>query len=245
MIDDILAVLWKEFRGLLRYNSKRGRAILILITPVAIFGIIFPIQFRQEWLTSFWSLAVAFVTPLLLIATTIAESFAGERERHTLETLLASRLPDRAILLGKMLASLFFGWGMTLLLLLVSLMVANALAWQGSFQVYRADILWLDLIASLLISGLVTNLGIIFSLRSATVQGAVQSIMLALFMPLLLIQAVIFLLPTFLPVELIKAKIGALDIGAIVLFILLALVMLNLGLFFGVKRRFRRSRLIF
>ena len=90
MFEDILTVLWKESKGLLRYNSKRWRALLILITPIAIFGIIFPIQFRQEWLTSYWSLAVAVTTPLMLIATTIAESFAGERERHTLETLLGS-----------------------------------------------------------------------------------------------------------------------------------------------------------
>ena len=100
MTEDILTVMWKESKGLLRYNTNRWKSILTLITPIALFGIIFPIQFREEWLTSNWSLAVAVVTPMLLIASTISESFAGERERHTLETLLASRLPDQAILLG-------------------------------------------------------------------------------------------------------------------------------------------------
>jgi ABC-2 type transport system permease protein len=245
MIEDILTVFWKESKGLLSYNSKRWRALLTLITPIAIFGIILPIQFRQEWLISHWSLVVAVVTPLMLIATTIAESFAGERERHTLETLLASRLSDRAILWGKMLASLFFGWGMTLLLLLISLIVANALEWHGSFHFYRADILWMDLIASLLTSSLVTNLGILISLRSATVQGAAQSIMLALFMPLILIQAIVFLLPSFIPVGLIKAKLALLDFVSNVIIILLVLIVVTIGLFFGAKARFTRSKLIF
>jgi ABC-2 type transport system permease protein len=245
MTEDILTVYWKESKGLLRYNSKRGRALVILITPIAVFGIIFPIQFRQEWLTSYWSLAVAVVTPLMLIATTIAESFAGERERHTLETLLASCLSDYAILLGKFVASMLFGWGMTLLLLLTSLIVVNALEWTGYFQLYQTDILWMDLIASVLTSGLVTNLGILISLRSATVQSAAQSIMLALFMPLLLLQAVVFLLPSFVPVDLIKSQLEVLNFASIVIIILLVLVFMNIGLFLGAKARFKRSQLIF
>jgi ABC-type Na+ efflux pump permease subunit len=40
----------------------------------------------------------------------ITDSIAGERERQTLETLLASRLPDRAILLGKVAAITLLGW---------------------------------------------------------------------------------------------------------------------------------------
>ena len=105
MNNDILTVMWKESKGLLRYGDNRWKGIAILVTPIALFGILIPIQFREEWLTSGWSLGVSFFTPLMLITSTIAESFAGERERHTLETLLASRLPDRAILLGKRLPS--------------------------------------------------------------------------------------------------------------------------------------------
>ncbi len=45
----------------------------------------------------------------------ITDSIAGERERQTLETLLASRLPDRAIVLGKIIAVTLFGWGLLLL----------------------------------------------------------------------------------------------------------------------------------
>lgn len=244
MIEDILTVMWKESKGLLRYNSKRWKSVLVLITPMALFGIIFPIQFQDEWLTSNWSLAVAAVTPMLLIASTIAESFAGERERHTLETLLASRLPDKAILLGKLFMSMIFGWGMSLFLLLVSLGVVNMLTWNGALQFFDLTLFWTDLAVSLLISGFVANLGILISLRSPTVQNATQMIMLMLFMPLLLLQAVVFLLPNFVDVALIKARLENLDVETIVLIVLMVLIVINFGLFFGARARFRRSRLI-
>ena len=55
----------------------------------------------------------------------VADSFAGERERHTLETLLASRLPDRAILFGKVLAAVGYGWVLVMLMLVLSLVTVN------------------------------------------------------------------------------------------------------------------------
>lgn len=244
MTEDILTVIWKESKGLLRYSGSRWKAIITLLTPIALFGIIFPIQFRSEWLTSGWSVAVSVITPLLLIASTIAESFAGERERHTLETLLASRLSDRAILFGKLLMSIIFGWGMTLFLLLVSLMVVNILEWNGGFQIYSPTILWINISASLLMSGMVASLGILISLRSPTVQNATQTIMLMLFMPFLLLQAMVFVLPTFLPEDTVKTFMDKMDLTTILLVILGILVAANIGLLLGAIARFQRARLI-
>ena len=244
MTKDIFTVIWKERKGLLQYNSNRWKSFLTLIIPIAMFGIIFPIQFREEWLSSYWSVAVSLVTPILLIASTIAESFAGERERHTLETLLASRLPDQAILLGKLFTSMLFGWGVTLFLLLISLGMVNLLDWEGHLRFYQPAIFWSNMAVSLLVVGLVSNLGILLSLRSPTVQNAAQMIMLMLFMPLLLLQAVAFLLPSFMPVEPIKAFLEDLDVNSILLIVSILLLFVNIGLFLGAKARFKRSRLI-
>lgn len=244
MIEDIFTVMWKEYKSLLRSSGSRWKSVAILVTPIAIFGVIFPIQFRQDWLSGFWSLAVAGVTPMLLIATTIAESFAGERERHTLETLLASRLPDRAILFGKLIASLLFGWGMTLFLLVVSLVMVNVLEWSGRLLFYQPAIFWLDILVSLLVSGFVSTLGVLISLRSPTVQNAGQTIMLALFMPLLLLQALVFLLPTFVPVDPIKNWLAQLDFESIIVIFTIILVAANIGLFLRASARFKRSKLI-
>jgi ABC-2 type transport system permease protein len=244
MIEDILTIMWKEGKGLLRYSNSRWKSAAILLTPLVLFGIVFPIQFRQEWLTSGWSLVVAVVTPLLLISTTIAESFAGERERHTLETLLASRLPDHAILLGKLLTSIAFGWGMTLFLLLFSLVVVNILEWEGGFQIYQTSILQMDLAASLLMSGMVASLGLLISLRAQTVQSAAQTILLMLFMPFLVLQGTAFVLPTFLPKEAVQALLARLDTSAIAQILMGLLLAANVGLLLGAVARFKRSRLI-
>jgi ABC-2 type transport system permease protein len=244
MREDILTVMWKESRGLLRFGSSRWKGLLLLLAPIALFGILIPIQFRDEWLTSGWSVAVSMFTPLMLITTTIAESFAGERERHTLETLLASRLPDQAILFGKLLTSILFGWGLTLFLLLVSLVVVNILEWEGGFQIYQPTILWINLFASLLMSGMVASLGILISLRSATVQSAAQTTMLMLFMPFMLLQAVAFLLPTFLPKEVVRTFLDRLDFTAILLIFLIVLLVATIGLFLAALARFQRSRLV-
>jgi len=244
MNNDILTIMWKEYKGLLRYGDNRWKGIAILVTPIALFGILIPIQFRQEWLTGGWSLGVAFFTPLMLITSTIAESFAGERERHTLETLLASRLPDKAILFGKLLVSILFAWGMTLILLFVSLMVVNLFDGSSGFHSYQMDILWMDILGSLLVSGFVSGLGIVISLRSATVQAASQSIVVLLFLPFLLLQAVVFLLPVFLPKTTTQAILDQLNFNNIIIVVLVVILVADILLFLGALSRFQRSRLI-
>jgi len=60
--------------------------------------------------------------PLALAGVMSIDTFAGERERQTLETLLASRLPDRAIILGKVAAVTLAGLALLLLGLLPGLL---------------------------------------------------------------------------------------------------------------------------
>jgi ABC-2 type transport system permease protein len=244
MNADIMTILWKESKGLLKQGKGRSKSILVLLTPVLMFGIVLPIEFREEWLTLSWSLVIAFFTPLILIAPTICESFAGERERHTLETLLASRLPDRAILFGKMIISIVYGWGMTVFLLLMSLVVVNALMWDGKFHLYPLDILLVDLVLGLLFSGLMVTLGILVSLRSATVQSAQQVLMMALVIPFFGVQALVFLLPTFIPMDKIRLFLGNFDFNKILLVFMVVLLLVDIGLLLAAMSRFKRSRLI-
>jgi ABC-2 type transport system permease protein len=244
MNADIMTIMWKESKGLFKQGKSRSKSILVLLTPVLMFGIILPIQFREEWLDMGWSLAIALFTPLILIAPTICESFAGERERHTLETLLASRLPDRAILFGKMIVSIAYGWGMTVFLLLMSLVIVNVLMWAGKFQFYQVNIFLADIGLSLLFSGLMVTLGILISLRSATVQSAQQVLMMALVIPIFGLQAIVFLLPTFLPMENIREFLGRFDYDQILLIFLGVLLLVDIGLLLAAMSRFKRSRLI-
>ena len=240
MNTDIITIIWKESKGLFKQGKSRSKSILVLATPIFMFGIILPIQFREEWLSMAWSLAIALFTPLILIAPTICESFAGERERHTLETLLASRLPDRSILFGKMIISILYGFGMTIFLLLMSLVVVNILTWNGTFQFYPMSILLADLGLGALFSGLMVTLGILVSLRSATVQSAQQMLMMIIVIPIFGLQAIIFLIP----MEKTREFLGRFNLNQFLLIFLGILLLADLGLLLAAMSRFKRSRLI-
>jgi len=244
MNTDIMTIIWKESKGLLKQGKGRSKSILVLLTPIIMFGIILPIQFREEWLDMGWSLTIALFTPIVLIAPTICESFAGERERHTLETLLASRLPDRAILFGKMLVSIIYGYGVTIFLLIMSLAIVNILVWNGKFQFYQTNILLANLGLGLLFSGLMVSLGILISLRSATVQSAQQVLMMIVVVPIFGLQAIVFLLPTFLPMSSIREFLGKFNYDQILLVILGVLLLIDIGFLLAAMSRFKRSRLI-
>lgn len=113
------------------------------------------------------------VRPVLL--TFIGDAIAGERERHTLETLLASRIGYRAILLGKLIVTVGYAWGMALVGLLLSLVLVNLLSGHGSWTFYHPLNVFLEaLVLSLLSSVLGASAGVQISLRSATVRQARQ-----------------------------------------------------------------------
>ena len=108
--------------------------------------------------------------PFLFSANIIADSVAGERERHTLETLLASRLPDKAIVLGKMSVTILYAWGMALLGSGLALVVANLRS--ATLVLYPADILAGVIGLSLLAAVFVSALGVLVSLKAQTSREA-------------------------------------------------------------------------
>jgi ABC-2 type transport system permease protein len=188
---------------------------------------------------------VAFIVPLLLVGITVPDSFAGERERHTLPTLLASRLPDRAILFGKIATAVALGWGVTLFVLLLSLLVVNVVHWDGHLLLYKPSILLANLSISLLVSLLTAGVGILFSLRSATVQQAQQSTMGALLiLPMILQFASLFLLGSPSGREWLRANLGALKFEQFMLIVVAVLSAIVVVVLRAAMARFERSRLI-
>src|SRR5260370_35939480 len=114
----------------------------------------------------------------------VADAIPAERERHTLQTLLASRISDRAILLGKIIVTASYAWGTALLGLLLGLIVANLSKGQGSWEFYtHVDLLLEALALSLLTSLLGASGGVLISLRSATVRQAQKILILATLLP--------------------------------------------------------------
>jgi ABC-2 type transport system permease protein len=168
MIHDVWTVARKEWLEiidqLLRF--KRGGWSILLV--IAFLGVVSPLQMGQEWLSSplmffYWPLLTSSMT-----STLIADAIAGERERHTLETLLATRLSDTAIILGKILAAVLYGFTIPL----SRVAALYSLIGAGSF--------------------FISGVGVFVSLRATTVRQAQQTfgviILLLMMTPVLLTQ---------------------------------------------------------
>jgi ABC-2 type transport system permease protein len=244
MIDDILTVMWKERKGLFRIQGRRRQALLTMLTPILL-AIYMPWSIGANWVERGMSLIIAFVVPFILVGITIPDSFAGERERHTLHTLLASRLSDQTILFGKIATSVAFGWGVTLLVLLISLMAVNVTHWEGRALFFKPSLLFADLAVSLMTALFIAGLGVLFSLRSSTVQQAQQLTMSVMMLPAILLQfGGLFVLKSESTKNALEATLGALSFGRLVSILLGVLGVLGALLLLAAMARFKRVRLI-
>lgn len=128
---DWLVVVRKELGDLM---GRLGRLSLFrTLGVVAVFGVLVPLRFDTAAnLPAVFAIFMAFL-PARLVA---IDSYAGERERGTLESLLASPLSDRGIAVGKVVASTVYGavrgwvflavWLLTSGLLRVTALAPNA-----------------------------------------------------------------------------------------------------------------------
>jgi ABC-2 type transport system permease protein len=198
MIGDAWTVLRKELREIFfqRANACGGRrgGWFSSLVVLGAFGVFFPLLIGAGWLGQPGLLVLWAWVALFTTTSITADAFAGERERHTLETLLASPLSDRAILLGKVAAATLYGWGMALLSAAAGVVTANLADWQGRWLFYPVDQAVLAVVLSLLAAGLSAMAGVLVSLRASGARQAGQlmgtAIMVLLFIPILAAQAV-------------------------------------------------------
>lgn len=243
MIQDVLTVAGKELREILTLGGDtRGRGKLSLLILVLIFGIVIPIQNGRDWVTSPMNIMVWGWMPFLWVSGIVADLFAGERERHTLEALLATRLSDQSILFGKLLAALTYGFTLTWVIMIASLITVNIGFRDGGLLFYPLEMFAGALVFSILISGLSACIGVLVSLRAGSVRQAQQAMsagMLVLFLPFMLIQ---FIPRTWL--EAIGKVVENVQPVQVAIWLALLLLAVELILIAIARRLFQRSRLI-
>jgi ABC-2 type transport system permease protein len=185
--------------------------------------------------------------PYMILASIIADSFAGERERHTLETLLASRLSDRAILFGKVGAAVAYGWAVGLIAALVQAVVANlsqknARHGEG-LEFYPAGTVVAIVVLALLTSLLFANVGCLVSLRAASARQAQVNLSLG-FIVLVFTPFIIFQLLPHQAQDAILAALNSANPSEAFLTFAGGLLALAIVLLLIAMARFQRSRLI-
>lgn len=187
-MKDIRTILWKEWKEIL--FQPGGRSKYSLLIYIGIIGVLFPIQFGEHWMHSATAIAMSFMLPVFMSMSIIADSIAGERERHTLETLLASRLPDSAILLGKIGVCVSYAFLLTLLSLVLGCITFYLrYSHLPDFSISPVTALTIVLF-SILATLLVDCIGVLISLWASTVKQAQQALSIGI--------VVLFVLPTFM-----------------------------------------------
>lgn len=237
MLADIRTVMWLEWKTMFRQRGAKRGLLLSLITPF-ILAVVFPLQIGLDFLDSAFPLIIAVFIPLLMVGIMLPDAIAGERERHTLSTLLASRLPVRAILIGKMLYSGLFAWLLTLLSLSVGLAVVNLAHGKGKLLLYSPSVMVANLVLSLLFILLIACVAVLVSLRAAKAQEATQATVTIFIVPLVLLQVI----PLLIGKDFFRA-IEKMDGVTFVLLLSLVLAVVDVVLVWVVLRRFTRERL--
>lgn len=240
-MHDVLTMFWKEGKEILEMNGPRGGFIRLLIW-FGVFGVFLPLQLGEAWLSSPAALLLWVWFPIFVVANTTAGTVAGERERHTLETLLASRLPDRAVLFGKVWAAVAYGWLLTLGSIVLGVATVN-LARPGPFRFLAPALAAGGPLLSLLAAIAAAGIGTHVSLYAPTVRQAQQTLSLATLL--------LFLAPTFgtqaLPSGMrarLAAAVSGLPAGRAIAAAAVTLAVLDAVLLVTAAVRFRRDRLI-
>ena len=248
MIAQTLVILRKEWEdiksSLFSYHNLQAGIWPILIFCAA-FGIYEPLRIGPDWLQSpMMVFSSAVLVPFIVIGSISPYSFVGERKRGTLEPLLATPVSDQAILSGKIGIAVLYGWGVTLVNMLLGLGSINLFLANGKFLFYSPGIAIPTVLLSLIFSILVATMGTNYSFYAKTLLEAQNNLGMTLFIPLVL--------PAFLVGPLMPEswKVIILQIttqlGATNLFlILMALLLIIDGICVAIAlNRFHRKQLL-
>ncbi|HEX2884766.1 MAG TPA: ABC transporter permease [Candidatus Limnocylindria bacterium] len=240
-MSDLGTVMWREWRSLV--VGGRLRQSILSVLPALILPVFGPLQLGPRWVTDpILPVLLVVATALVTVHTMIPDAFAGERERRTLATLLASRLPDRAILAGKMAVPVFVDVVLTILLLGLSLLIVNVLHPRPEPLLFSPAYLVALPALSMLLAVFTASVGVFISLRSETVQGAQQLLVAVMTGPPIVVSLALMAIAsaTGEDVPLFERQLAPetlVAIGGVFLLIDVAIV-------WWVTSHFRRSRLV-
>lgn len=110
------------------------------------------------------------ILPLMVASVIAADSFAGEKERKTMEALLYTPVTDRELFTAKLLGAWLAAMAVALAGFVLYSVVANLAAWPVMQRIFFPNVMWLVLV--LWVSPAVAGLGLCaMVLVSARAQG--------------------------------------------------------------------------
>ncbi len=170
------AVFWKERREQAGARQRKHSGWLNTLVLVALVGGLLPDQLKPVWTTSWIPIFVAMWVMFYRVANTIADSVAGERERHTLESLVSTPLPSQAIVWGKIMAAVVSAAPAMLLAMTVALGTSNGYTLIHPWHVYTVAVMVGIVLDGVLAGVLAAGAGMWISVKSRTTRHAQQTL---------------------------------------------------------------------
>jgi ABC-2 type transport system permease protein len=183
----IMSKEWEDLKSTLfsRHNLLAGIWPVLLFC--AAFGVYEPLKIGSEWLQSpMMVFSVSVLVPFVFIGFISPYTFVGERERGTLEPLLATPVSDQALLFGKIGMAVICGWVITAINLLLGLGSINFFQTNAGVLLCPPGFLVSSMLLSLLFSLLAASAGTNASLYAKTILEAQRNFVMLLFIPMLL-----------------------------------------------------------
>jgi ABC-type transport system involved in multi-copper enzyme maturation permease subunit len=172
------------------------------------------------------------IVPLMVASVIAADSFAGEKERKTLEALFYTPTTDQELLLGKLLAAWLPAVAVALIGFLLYSIVANLAAWPTMGAIFFPTLMWgvLAIFVAPAVAGLGLLVTVLISARAEGFQDAYQ-------------MSAVVVLPLLLLVIGQATGVMYLSTGLVVL-LGAALWLIDILLLWWGGRWFRRTRLL-
>jgi len=116
------------------------------------------------------------LVPLMAALTFAADSFAGEKERKTMEALLYTPTTDQELFVAKLLSGWLAAIAVAVAGFVLYTVMANAAAWPQMQRIFFPNAMWLVLIAWVVpaLSGLGVGVMVLASMRAQGFQEANQ-----------------------------------------------------------------------
>jgi ABC-2 type transport system permease protein len=174
-VSGFLTMLQKELREVIGERQSRRGGMVQAIVIVLVMGVLYPASTGRQWLEAH-PLAIVYFAffPGMLAVTVAADAFAGERERKTLETLLATPLGEWAILAGKAGAAVAWSFAVTSVAFVCAILTVNVTAHPASFFLPAPVLAGGALGGALSSACLLTGAAILMSMRVAVARSAQQ-----------------------------------------------------------------------
>ncbi len=166
LISDSMTIAYKEWREWFARRARPGWLGLFFL--LVVWSMAAPFALRYVAAGSMLMVLLWLSLPMAISGVVVADSFAGERERQTLETLLTSRLSDHAIVIGKITAVAVFAAALLVLDLVPGIVMVAAGAAGPAVALDAGRLVLWALAIGLPLVALVISAGALFSLYAYT-----------------------------------------------------------------------------